>query len=340
MAAWSAADMPDLTGRTALVTGATSGLGLVTATELARHGARVLLGSRDPDKGARARTAVAATAGGAEPELLALDLADLASVRAGAAAALDRTGGTLDILVNNAGVMAPPLRFTVDGFESQWGTNHLGHAALTWLLYPALAARPGSRVVTVSSLAHRRGAIVPTDLDDTSRGERYSPWGSYALSKLANLLFAVELDRRLRAQPGPVSVASVAAHPGFSSTGLVPAMMAHAPPIARTVMSSSTRLLGQSASAGALPQLYAAVAPAVVSGRFYGPRGLGQVRGAPAEVRAAAAANESWAAGVWALTAEQTGVDPVPVLPPDPAPTRPPDPMDGHNPESGVPSQQ
>lgn len=339
--------MPDLTGRTALVTGATSGLGLVTATELARHGARVLLGSRDPDRGARALTSVAATAGGAEPELLALDLADLASVRAAAAAALDRTGSTLDILVNNAGVMAPPLRFTVDGFESQWGTNHLGHAALTWLLYPALAARPGSRVVTVSSLAHRMGAVVPTELDATSRGEHYSPWGSYGLSKLANLLFAVELDRRLRGQrpcrapgkhpgqhPGQhPTVSSVAAHPGFSSTGLVPAMMAHAPPLARTVMSTSTRLLGQSASVGALPQLYAAVAPEVVSGRFYGPRGPGQVRGAPTEVRAARAAHDRRRAQiVWALTAEQTGVNPLPDLPPDPVP--------GHAGDSGVPSNQ
>lgn len=323
MAAWSAADIPDLTGRTALVTGATSGLGLVTATELARHGARVLLGSRNPDKGARALTTVTAAAAGPEPELLALDLADLASVRAAAAAALDRTGGGLDILIDNAGVMAPPLRFTVDGFESQWGTNHLSHAALTWLLYPALAARPDARVVTVSSLAHRMGAIVPTDLDATSRGAHYSPWGSYALSKLANLLFAAELHRRARGEHS--SVTSVAAHPGFSSTGLVPAMMAHAPPLARTVMSSSTRLLGQSASAGAGPQLYAATAPGVVSGRLYGPRGLGQVRGAPTEVRATDAAHdERGAEVVWLLTAEQTGVDPVP----------------GHATRSGVPLQQ
>ena len=311
MSSWTAADIPDQSGRTALVTGATSGLGLVTATELARHGARVLIGSRNPEKGAAALAAVRAVAGGPEPELLTLDLADLASVRTAASEVRERHGDRLDLLVNNAGLMAPPLRLTVDGFESQWGTNHLGHAALTWLLYPALATGDGSRVVTVSSLAHRQGQIVPTELDAASRGAGYSPWSAYGRSKLANLLFARELHLRLRIND-PRTL-SVAAHPGLSATGLVPAMMASAPRIARTVTTAATRVVSQSAARGALPQLYAATAPDVVSGRYYGPSGIGQTRGGPTVVQPNdLAQDERRSKVVWALTAEQTGVEPQP----------------------------
>jgi len=311
MSSWTASDIPDQSGRIALVTGATSGLGLSTATELARHGARVLLGSRNPEKGATALRQVRAVATGAEPELVTLDLADLASVRAAATDVRERSGGRLDLLVNNAGLMAPPLRLTVDGFELQWATNHLGHAALTWLLYPALATEPGSRVVTVSSLAHRQGHITPTELAAATTGAGYRPWPAYGRSKLANLLFAFELHRRLRVDD-PATL-SVAAHPGFSSTGLVPAMMAGASRVARAVADAGARVTGQSADRGALPQLYAATAPGVRSGEFYGPSGPGQLRGAPKRVRANDVARDvRLAEAVWALTAEQTGVDPMP----------------------------
>lgn len=311
MSSWTAADIPDQSGRIALVTGATSGLGLATATELARHGARVLIGSRNPEKGAAALATVRAAAGGPEPELLSLDLADLASVRAAATEVRERHGDRLDLLVNNAGLMAPPLRLTVDGFESQWGTNHLGHAALTWLLYPALATVDGSRVVTVSSLAHNQGRIDPVELDAASRGAGYSPWSAYARSKLANLLFANELHLRLRS--GDSRTLSLAAHPGLSSTGLVPAMMASAPWIARTVAETATKIVGQSAARGALPQLYAATAAQVVSGRYYGPAGIGQAWGGPTVVQPNhLAKNEGLSRVVWALTAEQAGVEPMP----------------------------
>lgn len=311
MSSWTAAQIPDQSGRVALVTGATSGLGLATATELARHGALVLVGSRNPEKGAAALATVRATAGGPEPELLSLDLADLSSVRSAATEVRERLGDRLDLLINNAGLMAPPLRLTVDGFESQWATNHLGHAALTWLLYPALASGDGSRVVTVSSLAHRQGRIDPVGLDAASRGVGYSPWSAYGRSKLANLLFAHELHLRLRTDDS--RTLSVAAHPGLSSTGLVPAMMASAPWIARTVSETATKIFGQSAARGALPQLYAATAPDVVSGRYYGPDGIGQARGGPTVVQPSRPAqDEQLAKAVWALTAEQAGVEAMP----------------------------
>ncbi len=311
MSSWSAADIPDQSGRIALVTGATSGLGLRTATELARHGARVLLGTRDAARGAAALATVRAVAGGAEPELVDLDLADLASVRAAAADVRERASDRLDLLINNAGLMAPPLRLTVDGFESQWATNHLGHAALTWLLYPSLATRSGSRIVTVSSIAHRQGHITPTELPAATTGAGYRPWAAYGLSKLANLLFAAELHRRLRIDD-PQTL-SVAAHPGLSATGLVPAMMANAPAVPRRLAEAAIGLVGQPAEQRALPQLYAATAPEVRSGQFFGPAGPGQLRGAPKVVQPNdVAQDERLAKVVWALTASQTGIEPMP----------------------------
>src|SRR5687768_6800735 len=192
---WDASRIPDQTGRVAVVTGANSGLGLVTACELARAGARVVLACRNLEKGKAALTEVERAATGAPPELAELDLASLTSVRSFAQSFKDTHDG-LDLLVNNAGVMAPPRRRTADGFELQFGTNHLGHFALTGLLLDRLMAGEGARVVTVSSVAHRTGKI---DWDDLQAERSYNRWRRYGQSKLANLLFALELDRRLRA---------------------------------------------------------------------------------------------------------------------------------------------
>ena len=212
---WTTTDIPDQHGRMALVTGANTGIGFHQALELARKGAHVLLAARDPERGRTARSAIPGDLPAANVELLRLDLADLESVRRLADQLLDRGQG-LDLLINNAGVMAVPQRqTTAQGFELQLGTNHLGHFALTGRLLPALLARQGSRVVTVSSLNHRMGAIRLEDLQ-SERG--YSPWRAYNQSKLANALFTLELDRRLRA--AGASTLSVGAHPGYSRTEL------------------------------------------------------------------------------------------------------------------------
>ncbi len=216
MAKWTAADIPDLSGREAVVTGANSGLGFQTALELARHGARVVMACRDQGRGAQAVDRVRAAAPGAQVELGALDLAELASVRRFAAWYRERREREgLDLLVNNAGVMAIPHRRTADGFEMQLGTNHLGHFALTGLLLPLLTARPGARVVTVSSIAHRAGWI---SFGNLQRERRYERWTAYGQAKLANLLFAFELQRR--ADAVGVDLLSMAAHPGYAATNL------------------------------------------------------------------------------------------------------------------------
>ncbi len=309
MSRWSAADIPDQTGRTVLVTGANSGLGLQTAIALAEHGATVLLACRDPQRGQVALDRVQSGPGGANARLITLDLADLSSVRKAANEVRSITEDRLEVLVNNAGVMATPLRRTVDGFELQIGTNHLGHAALTWLLAPALV--PGARVVTVSSLAHRGGGLDPTDLNFQRR--RYKPATAYSASKLANLLFTFELDRRAR--NAGRDLLAVAAHPGLTDTELVvnTARMHSAGPLAH-VARWGNKLITQGAAAGALPQLYAATAADVHSGEYFGPANLGETRGSPGRVPASAAAqDERTAQLLWERTAELTGV------PPDPA---------------------
>ncbi|MCE6997748.1 oxidoreductase [Saccharothrix sp. S26] len=304
---WDTADILDQSGRTALVTGANSGLGLRTAQVLADKGAHVLLACRSPERGQRALDSVLATGGKAE--LVRLDLADLSSVREAAARVRDRTGDALDVLVNNAGVMAVPLGRTADGFELQFGTNHLGHAALTWLLMPALRTRPGARVVTVSSLLHQIGRV---DLADPNyEVRRYSAWGAYGQSKLANLLFARELARRTRT--AGVDVTSVAAHPGATATELS-ANMARAR--RNPLLGLGTRisdLFSQSVEVGALPQLYAATSPDVEPGGYYGPDGFRETRGHPAPAKSTAASRDQLAASrLWDLTAELTGVAPNP----------------------------
>ncbi|MDU0293720.1 oxidoreductase [Saccharothrix longispora] len=307
MAKWTEADIPDQHGRTALVTGANSGLGLRTAEVLGAKGARVLLACRSPERGRRALERVLAS--GAEAELVPLDLADLASVRAAAALVRERTGDALDVLVNNAGVMAVPLGRTADGFERQFGTNHLGHAALTWLLMPALRTRPGARVVTVSSLAHAMGTVDLADPDYEVRP--YTAWGAYGQSKLANLLFARELDRRTRT--AGVDVTSVAAHPGITATELSANMARAQRNRLVDVGAKISDFFAQPVAKGALPQLYAATSPDVERGGYYGPDGFRGVRGHPTRVGSTAAARDDLAAGrLWALTAELTGVAPDP----------------------------
>jgi NAD(P)-dependent dehydrogenase (short-subunit alcohol dehydrogenase family) len=301
---WSAADVPELTGRTAVVTGANSGLGLETARVLARRGAHVILACRDP---ARAEAAVAAItrepiAGRLEP--MRLDLASLESVRSFAKAVRD-AHPALALLVNNAGVMAIPRRTTADGFEMQLGTNHLGHFALTGLLLPSLLAAPGGRVVTVSSSAHRIGRM---DFDDLQGERRYGPWRAYAQSKLANLLFAFELQRRLAA--AGAQAISVAAHPGYAATELQFAgpRMTGSAWMAR-IMALGNRLFAQDAAAGALPTLHAATAPEVRGGDFIGPDGIGEARGHPKRVTASARARDAAsAARLWEVSERLTGV--------------------------------
>lgn len=297
---WTADRIPDQAGRTAVVTGANSGLGLVTARELARAGARVVVACRNTDKGAAAAKSIEAAAPGAAVEVEALDLASLESVR-GFAERFRAGQEGLDLLINNAGVMASPRRLTEDGFELQLGTNHLGHFALTGLLIPAMEGRQEARVVTLSSGAHRTGRIAFENL----KGERrYMRWRAYGQSKLANLLFALELDRRLRAAGS--SARSLAAHPGYAATNLQSA----APPLLdRLVMTVTNRLIAQSAEMGALPVLYAATYPGLEGGTYVGPDGIGEQRGYPKPVgMSRAARDEAVAKRLWDVSEELTGV--------------------------------
>lgn len=305
MAPWTAADIPDQHGRTALVTGASDGLGLITAEALAAHGATVLLGCRSREKGERAQARVAAAATGPAPALVRLDLTDLGSVRT-TAETLNGSLRRLDLLVNNAGIMAVPLAYTSDGFESQFATNHLGHYALTGLLLPALLRSPEPRVVTLSSNAHRMGKA---RWDDPNFKEsRYSAWAAYGRSKLANLQFMSELGRR--AGEAGVPLTSVAAHPGYAATNLVTTTRsATGHRLRGGVMVVADKVLAQSSEQGALPQLYAATMPEVASGEFYGPDGLGEMRGYPRLVgRTRAASDEGSARRLWDVSAKLTGV--------------------------------
>ena len=293
MAAFTPDHIPDLAGKTVIVTGANSGIGHAAAAALATAGATVVLAVRDQAKGEAAAAAIRGTT-----EVRPLDLARLDSVRAFAAAWV----GDIDLLINNAGVMIPPLSRTADGFELQFGTNHLGHFALTNLLLPHVAV--AGRVVTVSSDAHRGGAI---DFDDLNwERKRYRPWRAYGQSKLANLLFTSELQRRLTEAGSTVK--ATAAHPGYAATNLQSHSGSRLMKVAMEQLGN--RLIAQDAAGGALPTLYAAVAD-IPGGSFVGPSGpfgLG-LRGAPTLVgRSAAARDEEAARRLWTVSETLTGV--------------------------------
>jgi NAD(P)-dependent dehydrogenase (short-subunit alcohol dehydrogenase family) len=301
MTRWTANDIPDQSDRVAVVTGANSGLGYCTALELARHGARVVLGCRNEVRGKEAVARLIARVPKADIELRSLDMADLASIRS-FADGIQASYPAVDLLINNAGVMAIPRRETADGFEMQFGTNHLGHFALTGLLLPLMLQQPGARVVTVSSNAHKPGKI---DFDDLMHERRYRRWGVYSDSKLANLLFTYEFQRRLSAVDAPLI--SVAAHPGTSATNLVRAGAGNR--LVEFVMANGVKLVGQSEEKGALPQLYAATAPDVKGGEYYGPNGIAENRGYPKLVDSTSASKDTeTAARLWVLSEDLTGV--------------------------------
>jgi len=298
---WTSADIPDQHGRIAVVTGANSGIGFFAARELARAGARVVLAVRNAEKGAEAARAIQEAVPNAEIEVGSLDLASLDSGRLFSDWFHGEHEG-LDLLINNAGVMAAsPRQQTADGFELQFGTNHLGHFALTCLLLDRMAGREDARVVTVSSGAHRMGRI---NFDDLQAERGYGRWRAYGQSKLANLLFAFELDRRLRAAGSPIR--SVAAHPGYAATNL---QFAAAPQLDRMVMAVGNRLMAQSAEMGSLPLLYAATYPGLEGGTYVGPGSFFEQRGYPRPVGASGAARDEEAGRrLWAASEELTGV--------------------------------
>jgi NAD(P)-dependent dehydrogenase (short-subunit alcohol dehydrogenase family) len=303
MARWTAQDIPDQTGRVALVTGANSGLGYHTALELARHGARVIVASRSDVRGKEAVARIVAEVPDSDLDLRALDLADLANVRS-FADGIRSSYPSLDLLVNNAGVMAIPRQVTADGFEMQFGTNHLGHFALTGLLLPSLTHTPNARVVTVSSTAHKPGRI---DFDDLQHERSYRKWKVYSDTKLANLLFTYELQRRLAAKG--LGLISVAAHPGTSATNLVN-VSAQDNIIKRLVMPAGARLISQSAAKGALPQLYAATSVDVRGGEYFGPNGIAESFGYPKRVDSIPASKSlEDAERLWSISEDLTGVN-------------------------------
>ncbi|HEV3000866.1 MAG TPA: oxidoreductase [Solirubrobacteraceae bacterium] len=295
MGKWTADDIPDQSGRRAIVTGANGGLGYQVSLELARHGARVILAARDPERGQAALDRLLAEVPGADAELRRLDLASLDAIRAFA----DGVDEPVDLLVNNAGVMAGPYRRTADGFEMQLGTNHLGHFALTGLLLPRLLESERPRVVTVSSGAHRIGRM---QFDDLNFERGYNRWRAYGQSKLANLLFMRELARRAAEAGTPL--VSVSAHPGYASTHL----QSTGTKVDDLLMKVTNRLIAQSDAMGALPLLYAATED-LESGAYVGPDGMGEQRGHPKLVGMTQRARDPEAARrLWAESERLTGV--------------------------------
>jgi NAD(P)-dependent dehydrogenase (short-subunit alcohol dehydrogenase family) len=297
---WTADRLPNVTGLTAVVTGANSGIGWYTVRALAGSGARVVLACRDVERGKQAADRIRAGNAAAELDVCELDLASMASVCSFG----NSWNGRLDLLVNNAGVMAPPKpAVTRDGFELQFGTNHLGHFALTGLLLPALLEAPAARVVTVSSIAHHGGTA---DVLGGNAGPGYHPQHAYSNSKLANLLFALELQRAAAARG--LSLTSVAAHPGVCSTGLVgdPQGMG-ASTFMRTVAPMLVKVFTQSAAAGARPTLYAATQ--AEPGSYTGPQRFGETRGRIGPARLSPfARDERLARRLWQVSEDLTGL--------------------------------
>lgn len=301
---WTLKDIPDLAGKRAIVTGANSGLGYYTSLHLARRGAEVVMACRSLAKADEARARILADVPDAGLVPMALDVADLDSVAAFAEQFL--AGGLrLDILCNNAGLAMPPLGRTRHGFELQFGTNFLGHFALTGRLLPALRATPGARVVHTASVAHKFGRI---DFDDPNFERRpYKDTAGYGQSKLANLMFAFDLHRRF-AQHG-VDAISLAAHPGYAATNISASNKLGATRVGQAMVRLGDRLLGQSAEAGAAPQLLAATSPQARGGEYYGPAGLLEFRGPPVLVGCTAAARDEKAATrLWDLAENLTGL--------------------------------
>ncbi|MCX5557532.1 oxidoreductase [Streptomyces sp. NBC_00038] len=303
MTGWNASDIPDQSGRTAVVTGANSGIGYVTARELARKGAQVVLACRSEARGNEAGDRLVSEVPGAHVEFVRLDLGDLESVRE-FAATYERAYDRLDLLINNAGVMALPHGRTTDGFETQFGVNHLGHFALTGLLLPTLLGTPGARVVTLSSGVH---ALSNIDITDLNSERQYRRWVAYGRSKTANLLFTHELARRL-ATIGSEVVAA-AAHPGYATTNLQTAgARMEGRKGTERLIEIGNRVFGQSAEAGALPTLYAATAPGVQPDSFTGPS-FAMWRGSPAKSwRAGWTLNDLAGERLWEASEELTGV--------------------------------
>ncbi|MGL4304963.1 MAG: oxidoreductase [Mycobacteriaceae bacterium] len=301
---FSPMDIPSLVGKRIVITGANTGLGLNSAQVFASKGAEVVLACRNIDKGEQALKLVsahAATSGAPAPQLVSLDLGSLASV-AEAAATISQYGA-LDVLINNAGIMAVPFSRTVDGFEAQIGTNHLGHFALTGLLLPQLLQTQSPRVVTLASIAHRQGIIRTADLNYTDR--RYSKMGAYQQSKLANLLFSAELARL--SQRAHSSLISVAVHPGVAATNLFDAMVPNVPGL-RPAFRLGIKIFGNDSASGALSQMYAATMDDVHNNDYLGPNKLHGMRGPVARSpRTKSAWNEKLAAQLWECSVELTG---------------------------------
>lgn len=294
MPSWTVQQIPSQADKVALITGANTGIGFQTALVLAERGATVILACRDTQKAQAAQAQILAQYPNAHVKLLSLDLANLADVRRAAAEVLAQYT-RLDLLINNAGVMVSPLTKTADGFELQFATNHLGHFALTGLLMPLLTHTPKARVVTVSSMAHHSGRI---DFDNLNAEKSYSPRGAYAQSKLANLLFTLELNRRF-SQVNNDTIA-VSAHPGWTATEL----QKHSP-----IFAALNPFLAQTAESGAWPTLYAATVAGVRANDFYGPSGFMELRGIPKKVRGSTAAQSlSVSHRLWKVSETLTGV--------------------------------
>ncbi|HSW13243.1 MAG TPA: oxidoreductase [Solimonas sp.] len=302
---WTSDRMPSQAGRSVVITGANSGIGLEMSVAFAAAGAQVVMACRNPEKAADALAGLRQRVPNGKAELMTLDLASLASVRA-FAAEFHRRHDKLDLLINNAGILGVPLSRTVDGFESQMGTNHLGHFALTGLLIDKIMATPGSRIITLGSLGHWRGDGL--DIDDLNYGHTpYTEFGGYANSKLANMLFALELARRLEAR-GAQTLAA-AAHPGFAATNIKKANSALRRAYVKIVTPIFLKFLINTAEVGALSSLYAATMPDVSSNDYYGPDGFKELRGYPAKAtRSDRALDTDASRRLWEVSEQLTGV--------------------------------